>query len=405
MKVKSYDTVVLGGGSAGIAAAVQASRLGLKTLLIERAGMLGGMGTLAQVHTICGLYQITEEGLPQWGQQGIAREIGERVLKVSGQLGPTLMGKLWVIKHHPSDLAKIADEICIESSHLEVAFHAQCIGLKKTEQGWQVKVFAKGVVTQHEVLSIIDCTGDAAGARMIGSDFYEMAASERLYRPAYISLFTGVQKIEDELAFKMQLAAKLVWGIQQGKLHPACAGASLRASSYAGQYFMTIDLEAGKAGWNPFVLSSIAEVERQGRELTWMIWRFLRDEFNGFSQCPSPIFPQSAGVRESARYRGDTLLTGQDLIEHRDLGEIVASSFWPMEKRETAKGPKWTFFKDNLPGLIPVGCLRNRRLPGLYFAGRCISVDHDALASVRVMGTCMATGESAAQLTYLYLKN
>jgi hypothetical protein len=76
-----------------------------------------------------------------------------------------------------------------------------------------------------------------------------------------------------------------------------------------------------------------------------------------------------------------------------------------MEKRENARGPKFRFFDRPEAAGIPAGCLQNARIPGLFFAGRCLSADHEALASVRVMGTCMATGQAAAHLALKHAQN
>lgn len=95
---------------------------------------------------------------------------------------------------------------------------------------------------------------------------------------------------------------------------------------------------------------------------------------------------------------GDVILTGEMLASCTRQPEDVALAGWPMEKRETARGPKFRYFDRPEPAGIPAGCLRQRALPGLFFAGRCLSADHEALASVRVIGTCMATGQAAAQM-------
>jgi hypothetical protein len=91
-------------------------------------------------------------------------------------------------------------------------------------------------------------------------------------------------------------------------------------------------------------------------------------------------------------------LTGDDLATNQRHEDDVALAGWPMEMRETARGPKFRFFDRPEPAGIPAGCLQTGLAPGLFFAGRCLSADHQALASVRVMGTCMATGQAAAHL-------
>jgi hypothetical protein len=117
------------------------------------------------------------------------------------------------------------------------------------------------------------------------------------------------------------------------------------------------------------------------------------------------VLPVQAGIRESARYVGDVVLTGDDLAGCTRFEDEVALAGWPMEKRETARGPKFRYFDRPEPAGIPAGCLRSARLPGVFFAGRCLSADHEALASVRVMGTCMATGQAVAKLALAQARN
>ena len=88
------DVLVAGGGSAGIAAAVAAARLGARTLLVERHGFLGGMAPAALVHSICGLYRLPSgDSEPHPANEGFAREFAARLLASGGASGPELMGR------------------------------------------------------------------------------------------------------------------------------------------------------------------------------------------------------------------------------------------------------------------------------------------------------------------------
>ena len=104
------DVLVLGAGSAGLAAAATAARQGARVLLLERHGYAGGMGTASLVHTFCGLY------LPGGGQAvlanpGFPAEMAERMLQATGAAGPVKMGRVWVLMQHPVEFVRIADEI------------------------------------------------------------------------------------------------------------------------------------------------------------------------------------------------------------------------------------------------------------------------------------------------------
>jgi hypothetical protein len=108
-------------------------------------------------------------------------------------------------------------------------------------------------------------------------------------------------------------------------------------------------------------------------------------------------WPIHAGVRESRRWIGEYVLTGEEVAAGRRFADEIAQATWPMEFRETARGPKLRYPEGNRAAGIPLRCLKPAGIEGLYVAGRCISTDHDAQASIRVMGTCFATGEAAGR--------
>ena len=88
------------------------------------------------------------------------------------------------------------------------------------------------------------------------------------------------------------------------------------------------------------------------------------------------------------------MLTGQQLLAAEPFDDAIATAAWPMELRESAKGPKWRYPHGGEPQ-IPLRSLRVKDRKTFFVAGRCIGADHEAQAAIRVMGTCLATGEAA----------
>ncbi|MDZ4287110.1 MAG: FAD-dependent oxidoreductase [Prosthecobacter sp.] len=393
----TLDIIVAGGGSAGIAAALASARQGARTLLLDRQSNLGGMGTNALVHTFCGLFHPDVARGVQWLNPGIPTEIGQEMLRRTGQSAPDLMGRVYVLRQHPTLFALLADELFRAEPQLTRLSGAEWTGLERHPQGWKIEVMAQGVRRELHSRALIDTTGDATGARLLDPALCEQTEGARLYRPAYVCAFQQLAGPQDE-SWRLGLGAMIFRAIRDGLLPAAAMGAGFRESPFSGEAFLTIDLEAGQAHWDPFDPAKRAEVEAEGRHAALALWQFLRQEHPSFHACPPPMLPTQAGIRESARYRGDYMITGEDLAASRQFADNAALAGWPMEKRENARGPKFRYFDNPEPAGIPGRCLKNSAVPGLFFAGRCLSADHEALASLRVMGTCMATGQAAGKL-------
>lgn len=399
--MSDWDVIVCGGGSAGIAAALGAARRGARTLLIERHSLLGGMGTQALVHTFCGLFHPDTSRPWSWLNPGVPEEIGTRMMHVTCQTQPDLMGRVYVLRQHPSLFANIADELLAAEPQLTRMSGLEWTALQKVSAGWTLGVAGKGCYQHYHTRALVDCTGDATGARLAQGagrgTAWQQARPLQFYRPAYVAAFHNISGTPDD-TWRLNLGGRIVRAIQEQRLPAAALGAGFRASPFPGEVYATVDLEAGRSDWDPFDAEKRALVEAEGRSVMLALWHMLRAEHPDFAKCPPPMLPAQAGIRESACYAGDHVLTGDELAACTRFTDEVALAGWPMEKRETARGPKFRFFDRAEPAGIPARCLRRTDAPGLFFAGRCLSADHEALASVRVMGTCMATGEAAGRM-------
>ena len=168
----------------------------------------------------------------------------------------------------------------------------------------------------------------------------------------------------------------------------------MRASGQSGEVFVTIDL-AGGPDFNPLDPACLTRLEMDGREIADQLGGFLRAEIPGFSHSYIAAWPSRMGVRESRRITGRYRIEAEDIETGAQFADAIAFAAWPMELRETARGPRWRFPAGSRPCGIPLRALRAKEDDDLFMAGRCISCAHEAQASVRVIGTCMATGEAA----------
>ena len=396
MSGEAYDVAVIGGGSAGLAAAVTAARCGARTILLERYGYLGGMGTASLVHTFCGLYLLRSEPDAVLANPGFATEMAERMIAATG-LGPVRMGRVDVLPQHPVEFVRIADELVAAEPLLEPMLHTEVLAVRREDgDGWKVELGGRGRVRSISAKALVEASGDAVVADFIAGGAV-ITESPRLQRPAYVFGVQGMPGFDD--AVRLQTAGWIVDGIRKGALPKSALGLSFRASGREGEIFGSLDLTGGEAvsGYDPLDSRCLTALEADGRSIAVQVVRYLSQEVAWWRKAYISHWPVRAGVRESRRWIGDYVLTGEDLLTGARFDDEIALATWPMEFRETAKGPKLRYPEGNRPAGIPLRCLKPGGIGRLFVAGRCISTDHEAQASIRVMGTCFATGEAAGR--------
>ena len=391
---ESFDVAVIGGGSAGLAAAVSAAREGARTVLIERHGYLGGMGTASLVHTFCGLYLLRAEPGAVLANPGFPSEMAGRMIAATG-MGPLRMGRVDVLPQHPVEFVRIADELVAAEPLVELRLHTEVTAISR-EGDWEIQLAGRAGGQWVGAKCLVDASGDATVAALLGQGA-AMTEAPRLQRPAYVFGVHHAVPMNDEA--RLQTAGLIVEGIRAGCLTVDALGLAFRSSGRPGEIFGTLDLTGGEslADYDPLDAACLTALEIHGRATAAkaVAWLAAKSEF--WRGAYISHWPVRAGVRESRRWLGESVLTGADLLAGRRFDDEIALATWPLEFRETPRGPKLRFPEGNRPAGIPLRCLRPVGFERLFVAGRCISTDHDAQASIRVMGTCFATGEAAGR--------
>ena len=386
-----FDVLIAGGGSAGLAAAVCAARSGAKTLLVERLGSLGGMASASLVHSICGLYFLPDHRPYEFANPGFAAEFARRLLRDGGASGPVRMGKVDVLLHSPFAFAQLADRMAEETPNLQVRLHTDLIAVDLA--GQSAELLCRGVRQRIIAKAFVDATGDGALAALAGLEF-EREPSARLQRPAYIFSMQNVEPGAVADTARMRIARLIAGAVKEGALEAGAMGAALRLSHGAGEVYVTIDLAATEA-FDPTDSLCLSALEHDGRRLASQISQFLVQNVAGFQKSSLGAIPARVGIRESRRLLCEYRLEEGDLVKGACFEDGVAKATWPMELREQATGPRLRFPLNSAPCEIPLRSLRARGMENLFVGGRCIGASHEAQASIRVIGTCFATGESA----------
>jgi hypothetical protein len=391
----SYDVLVAGGGSAGLGAAVAAARSGARTLLVERQGVLGGMATSALVHSICGLYVLSDTADATFANPGFASEFARRLIHGGGAVGPVRMGRLDVLPHQPGAFALLCDRIVSEAPELELRLHSEVTSVEAGREVRAVEIACRGRRELVAARAVVDASGDGTLAVLAGAEF-EQEPADRLQRPAFIFALQGVAAAPLAEAGRLKVMHRIATAARQGRLDPGLRGTSLRGSGRPGEMMVTVDLEGPPSGpYDPLDPICLTALEIEGRRLAVGLADFLRCDVGGFSASSISALPARVGIRESRRIVGERRIETAAVLAGAQPDDGVALGTWPIELREHATGPRLRFPDSGRPYAIPLGALRARGRRNLFVAGRCIAASHEAQASLRVIGTCLATGEAA----------
>jgi glycine/D-amino acid oxidase-like deaminating enzyme len=401
-----YEVVVLGGGPAGIAAAVAASRAGRSTLLIERYGFLGGMGTAAGVTNFCGLHANVHGEIRQV-VHGVADELLSRIAKLGGLNEPhALFGKT-VAQAYDTAAYKIAADDLMDSAGVHVLFHALAAGVLMESPSRIQALLLETRSGRRAVTArcFIDCSGDGDLSAWAGAPFEKGDGHGHMLYPSTMFRINGVDperagkawEVIPRMMLEAQAAGRYAFPRKTPIVRPQKSGIEWRVNltQLANAEGNAID------GTDALELSS---AEAQGRRQIASVAGFLK-EVPGFENSYIVDIAPQVGIRETRRVRGHYMLTESDVLECASFDDTIGVNGWPLELH--LKGDvefRWPKIPESrgfnhLPYrmTVPVG-------PGnLWIAGRCASMTHEAQSAARVTGACFVMGQAAGTAAHLAL--
>jgi hypothetical protein len=399
--VEDADLVVVGGGSAGMAAAITAARAGLRTVLVEESPFLGGMSTGGAVGTFCGFYLREPDGELVRIVGGFAAEVMDRLLAGGQCYGPVPFKTTAAVPYVPWGVKTLYDAMARAEPHLTVYLHAHMTGAVVRDGTIEAVVVSTrdGVVAMRAPY-FVDASGDAVLARVAG------APATRGERLQYPSMMFYMQHVD--LAQALPALFDLNDLLER---HFVADGLPRRTGNVIptgrpGEVLIAMSRVA--IDGRPVDGASARELtlgEMLGREQAARCAAFLRAHMPGFADAFLSDTAPRLGIRETWRIDGAYALTEDDVLSGRRFADGIGRAAWPIELHVGDGRTEWRFLEDGRWYGIPFASLVPRDVRNLLVAGRCVSATREGFASVRVIGPCMAEGQAAALAVATALPN
>jgi hypothetical protein len=420
----SADVVVVGGGPAGLVAALAARRAGADVLLIERYGYLGGLMTGGFV---------TKPQAPVVG--GIPEQVFERAKALGGARG-NMQYKLrdgsytyFMSPVDPETMKRVALEMT-EEDGVKLLLHSLVVSPIVEDNR------LRGVIVENKsgrqaisAETVVDASGDADIAADAGAP-YEVGRREdgvtqpmtMMFRMGNVNVnelvdyarsnpddftFTYYPTVKDSLreeSNRLNVVLEGFWRLQdeaarQSGFQRPRMGFNVKTGMGPGDVFVNATRITEGLGTNVLDLTKgEVQVRRQVHEFV----AFMREFVPGFEQSYLLDTTSEIGVRETRRVTGEYTLVFDDIVSGRRFDDVIAKGYGVVDIHEPGgRGLRFDAVKEYQ---IPYRCLVPKKIDNLVVAGRCISCDHESLGTVRTIPACMYTGQAAGTAAALSAK-
>ena len=385
------DVLVVGAGTAGFGAAIAAARAGLSVHLVEAGTKVGG------VMAFC-------PGMPWGGGYPLGRSIGgifseltDRLLGMSPQAAevrPCVLENFGPEVQYDHELATLTMFEML--SQAGVRLHLGCIVGSPTMVGEQITSVActdrRGQFNIRPRM-VIDCSGDGDISARAGVSY---TVGDGVGNMMAVTLSFHMNGADSDRVFAdgdPYFRSHAARGVAQGQLHPDLAKLYLMRGFHPGSVFCNTVAVRGVDGTDP---DAVALAAQEGRRRCAQVARFLIDSVPGFERAQMWGIGPTVGVRETRKLEALYRLTADDLAQSKRFGDGVVACDNPIDDvmRTSAEMTHDAAVEPGHYYTIPLRAMLPRRTENLLFAGRLISADPVAFASVRGMPQCIAMGQA-----------
>jgi len=397
---KKYDVIVVGGGTAGVIAAVQAGREGVKTLLVEKSEILSGTIVNAGVDYPGLFHAWKKQIISGIGWELVCKSMNEEKrpypdFSIQEQI-PHWREQLRINGAYYSLICEEA----LNDAGVDVLYGAICASIVEGENNKTVTICTKEGLINFETEILIDCTGDANAVSLAG---YEVLCEEEWQPATYSCELSGYDANELDyekigIEFNKEVAkgnikfSDISWNTEE--FNPQWLKNYGRNANH-----IYVDGITGKTSQEKSIIN------KQGRLAILKLLRFCRRQ-EGLENIRLEGICAECGIRETVRIKGKSSVTKENYISGKRYGDDICYTFYPIDLHtKTDRGLSKIYLEEGIVPTIPMGALLPKESRNLIVAGRCISSDRAANSAVRVQATCMATGQAAGAMAVLAVKN
>jgi hypothetical protein len=402
------DVLVVGGGAAGVAAATVAAEAGKRVVLVERYGFCGGAAVAGLSGTICGMYLASERsGSPEQVVYGFTERFRAQLSARGGLTQPQRYGKTFTSAHDPLIWRETADDL-LETAGVRVLLHTAVTGVVMAGESHQgVIVESNAGRSLIRAARTIDASGDAAVAARAGHRYWfgdkgKIQNPTMFFRVGNVKMDAFLEYYGDDTICPPKVTDSILRARAQGYQLPR-QKIWIFQTSRPAELMVNATRLSGRDGRMLNVIDPVdfTEAEIEGRRQVREYARFLRDHVPGCEDIFVVDTGVEIGIRQTRTVAGVETLRNTDVLEAVKRPEGICRVPWPIELHSGDR-PKLHWLLDDYYE-VPFATLVPESGENLIVAGRCLSAEHEALASARVTAQCFEYGHAAAVAAVLSL--